>query len=199
MFKQLGKARQSSPRPRPSALGEDLFLQTGSSLGTVQWPLELPGDMALGTNHKESTLQPSKEARGWSPPDTAGKGKRPQAVFITSLCIQIHNGKLQIPLISPLSHNNSTGFPQVLGTLSLPVLLITRDTSPAPATRLRREGARAPELWTQLIPPAGSCSGHQARKEKVQASLTEEISKARPLSFCKCLLGTCEDKMTITL
>jgi hypothetical protein len=48
--------------------------------------------------------------------ETSGTRKRPQAVFITSLCIQIHNGKLQVPLIYQMSHNDPTGFP---GSLSL--------------------------------------------------------------------------------
>lgn len=138
--------------------------------------------MVLGTNHKESAPQPSKEARGWSTPDTAGKGKRLQAVFITSLCAQKPSGKLQIPLVSPGTHSNPTGFPRVLGTLCCAAHHGGHKTSPRETPSKGRR--RALGLWTRLIPPAGSCSGHQARTSQKKTSNLPSPRRYRRLAHC---------------
>lgn len=87
-----------------------LLHNQGRTLNT-KWLL---GEHAQGTWHRwqpEAYTHSLRKKLCLSTHETSGTQKRPQAVFITSLCIQIHNGKLQVPLIYQMSHNNPTGFP----------------------------------------------------------------------------------------
>lgn len=99
-----------TPHPFPGVGFSLLLYNQGRPLNT-EWVL---GEHAQRIWHQretqECTLRLRKKLCLFTH-ETSGTQKRPQAVFITSLCIQIHNGKLQVPLIYQMSHNGPTGFP----------------------------------------------------------------------------------------